>query len=308
LQNNKAHRAIWGLPANDKTKIIVEKSIFKNNEITANNGNDFTTNHGALIWFEKFTKGRFEIISSQFIDNKFDPRFGVEIGGDVLLASVLWLQPLDNDSEYDLILENNSIVSNEGLTYAPISLYLDRDVVSKNNYVSNNNVTCNGITFLKADMDPESRTCDLIGFKQTSDLPTKVPIKSITPSSQNFPIAYPTVMSNLCVGNRNNYTTPFGKDCSVFNDISNDIRCYYGNRSDVCSECGKCSDPQTEVPTTSPTVVPNCEKDNGKKFEYRGDKYSCKQLNKTRRKYRKRICKRVKKANKLCPVICKYKT
>jgi len=186
VQNNKAHRAIWGLPANDKTKIIVEKSIFKNNEITANNGNDFTTNHGALIWFEKFTKGRFEIISSQFIDNKFDPRFGVGIDGYVLLASVLWLQPLDNDSEYDLILENNSIVSNEGLTYAPISLYLDRDVVSKNNYASNNDVTCGGIWFLNADMDPESRTCDLKGFKQTSDPPTKVPTKdptkSITPT------------------------------------------------------------------------------------------------------------------------------
>ena len=65
---------------------------------------------------------------------------------------------------------------------------------------------------------------------------------------------------------------------------------------------------QTEVPTPSPTVVPNCEKDNGKKFEYSGDKYSCKQLNRTKRKYRKRMCKRVKQAKTLCPVICKYKT
>ena len=199
MQNNKAHRAIWGITKNDKTKVIVEKSIFKNNEITANNGNKGTTNHGALIYFEEFTKGRFEIISSQFIDNKFDPRFRVGIGGEVWIGSVLWFQPLNNDLEYDLILENNSIVSNEGLTYAPISLYLDRDVVSKNNYVSNNNVTCNGIAFLKADVDPESRTCDLKGFKQTSDPPTKVPTKdptkSITPTK--VPSSHPSIMPSL---------------------------------------------------------------------------------------------------------------
>merc|ERR1712161_92304 len=71
---------------------------------------------------------------------------------------------------------------------------------------------------------------------------------------------------------------------------------------------------QTSKPTPSPTATPspavvsNCEKDHGKKFEYRGDKYSCKQLNRTKRKYRKRMCKRVKQAKKLCPVICKYKT
>ena len=192
MQNNKAHRAIWGITANDKTKVIVEKSIFKNNEITANNGNKGTTNHGALIYFEEFTKGRFEIISSQFIDNKFDPRFRVGIGGEVWIGSVLWFQPLNNDLEYDLILENNSIVSNEGLTYAPISLYLDRDVVSKNNYVSNNNVTCNGIAFLKADMDPKSRTCDLEGFKQTSDPPTRVATKVPLSLLSEFPSQTPS--------------------------------------------------------------------------------------------------------------------
>ena len=196
MQNNKAHRVIWGLTSNDKTKVIVERSIFKNNEITANKGNDHIINHGALIWFQQFTKGYFEIISSQFIDNKFDPRFGGGSGAEELIASVLWLLPLNNDSEYDLILENNSIVSNEGLTYAPISLYLDRDVVSKNNYVSNNNVTCNGIAFLKADMDPKSRTCDLEGFKQTSDPPTrvasKVPLSLLSELPSQTPSGIPT--------------------------------------------------------------------------------------------------------------------
>jgi len=95
-----------------------------------------------------------------------------------LIGSVLWFQPLNSDSEYDLILESNSFVSNEGLIYAPISLILEKDVVSKNNYESNNNVVCNGIAFLKADM--ETRTCDSEGFKQTSDPPTKVPTKVAT--------------------------------------------------------------------------------------------------------------------------------
>merc|ERR1711957_284739 len=61
------------------------------------------------------------------------------------------------------------------------------------------------------------------------------------------------------------------------------------------------------VPTPSPTAVYRCEKDNGKKFEYLSEKYSCKQLKKTKKKYRKRICMRVKRARNLCPVICKSK-
>jgi len=127
------------------------------------------------------------------------------------------------------------------------------------------------------------------------------------------PTVEPSNSTNLCIGNRTNFTTPFG-NCSIYYG-SNLQWCSFFFANDVCSECGKCMPnnstnlpTETSRPTTSPTVVPNCEKDNGKKFEYRGDKYSCKQLNKTRRKYRKRICKRVKKANKLCPVICKYKT
>merc|ERR1719157_214876 len=63
----------------------------------------------------------------------------------------------------------------------------------------------------------------------------------------------------------------------------------------------------TSVPTLSPVTVPSCEKDNGKKFDYLGDKYSCKQLNTSKKKYRKRMCMRVKQARNLCPVICKYK-
>ena len=63
----------------------------------------------------------------------------------------------------------------------------------------------------------------------------------------------------------------------------------------------------SSVPTLSPTTVSSCEKDNGKKFDYLGDKYSCKQLNKSKKKYRKRMCMRVKQARNLCPVICKYK-
>ena len=61
------------------------------------------------------------------------------------------------------------------------------------------------------------------------------------------------------------------------------------------------------VPTPSPTAVYRCEKANGKKFEYQSEKYSCKQLKKTKKKYRKRICMRVKRARNLCPVICKSK-
>ena len=61
------------------------------------------------------------------------------------------------------------------------------------------------------------------------------------------------------------------------------------------------------VPTLSPTTVSSCEKDNGKKFYYRGDKYSCKQLNKSKKKYGKKMCMRVNRAKNLCPVICKNK-
>ena len=61
------------------------------------------------------------------------------------------------------------------------------------------------------------------------------------------------------------------------------------------------------MPTPYPTTIPRCEKDYGKKFEYLGDKYSCKQLKKSKNNPRKRICMRVKRARNLCPVICKYK-
>ena len=48
--------------------------------------------------------------------------------------------------------------------------------------------------------------------------------------------------------------------------------------------------------------VVKCEDD--KKFKYAGDKYSCKQLSRSLKKYRKNICKREKYARKLCTEIC----
>merc|ERR1711957_833919 len=86
------------------------------------------------------------------------------------------------------------------------------------------------------------------------------------PSTTEVPTPSPTVVlnnsTNLCIGNRNNFTTPWG-DCSIYYDFNltycsqdTDNSTNY-TAKDVCSECGKCSDPQTKVPTTSPTVVPN---------------------------------------------------
>ena len=50
--------------------------------------------------------------------------------------------------------------------------------------------------------------------------------------------------------------------------------------------------------------INRCEDDYGKKIKYGNDIYSCKQLGRTKKKYRKKICKR-KSARKLCTVICK---
>jgi len=50
-----------------------------------------------------------------------------------------------------------------------------------------------------------------------------------------------------------------------------------------------------------------CEEDDGNKFRVKDDLYSCKQLNRLKRKYRKKICTKEKSARKLCPVICKNK-
>jgi len=82
----------------------------------------------------------------------------------------------------------------------------------------------------------------------------------------------------LCNGRGECGTNPYGDNCGTYNIYRKTL----------------------ERPTSG------CEKDNGKKFEYVGDKYSCKQLNKTKKKYRKRMCMRVKRARNLCPVICKY--
>jgi len=99
--------------------------------------------------------------------------------------------------------------------------------------------------------------------------------------------------------------------------------------STVSVECksslfSTCSDPPIATTSSHPTFIPSlqfttisssipsvdvsgCEKDNGNKFKYLGDKYSCKQLNRLKKKHRKKICMRVHQANELCPVICKYK-
>jgi len=47
-----------------------------------------------------------------------------------------------------------------------------------------------------------------------------------------------------------------------------------------------------------------CKDDYGKRIEYHNDRYSCKQLNRLKKKYRKKICMK-KSARELCPVICK---
>merc|ERR1712238_339979 len=63
----------------------------------------------------------------------------------------------------------------------------------------------------------------------------------------------------------------------------------------------------SSVPTLSPTTKKRKQNKRKGKFDYLGDKYSCKQLNKSKKRYRKRMCMRVKQARNLCPVICKYK-
>ena len=50
-----------------------------------------------------------------------------------------------------------------------------------------------------------------------------------------------------------------------------------------------------------------CEDDYDNKFKYVNDMYSCKQLNRLKKKYRRRICKKEESARKLCAVICKNK-
>ena len=50
-----------------------------------------------------------------------------------------------------------------------------------------------------------------------------------------------------------------------------------------------------------------CEDDYDNKLKYGNDIYSCKQLNRLKKKYRKRICTKEESARKLCAVICKNK-
>merc|ERR1712238_252832 len=51
-----------------------------------------------------------------------------------------------------------------------------------------------------------------------------------------------------------------------------------------------------------------CEDDYDNKFKYGNDMYSCKQLNRSKKIHRRKICKRKKSARKLCKMICKYKS
>jgi len=51
-----------------------------------------------------------------------------------------------------------------------------------------------------------------------------------------------------------------------------------------------------------------CEDDYDNKFKYGNDMYSCKQLNRSKKIHRRKICKREKSARKLCKMICKYKS
>ena len=89
------------------------------------------------------------------------------------------------------------------------------------------------------------------------------------------------------------------------------MACIYAPTSSPSFTLLSSSPSSSYVPTLSSTTVPSCEKDNGEKFDFLGDKYSCKQLNKSKKKYRKKMCKamcmRVKQAKNLCPFICKYK-
>jgi len=57
------------------------------------------------------------------------------------------------------------------------------------------------------------------------------------------------------------------------------------------------------VPMLKCSINP-CADDYGK-FKYLNDTYSCKQLNRLKKKYRKKICKKEESARKLCQVICK---
>jgi len=58
-------------------------------------------------------------------------------------------------------------------------------------------------------------------------------------------IVSPTVVTNICIGNRNNFMTSYG-DCSIYYG-SNDQSCLHYNAKDACAECGKC----IFVPTNS---------------------------------------------------------
>jgi len=94
-----------------------------------------------------------------------------------------------------------------------------------------------------------------------------------------------------------------GSNC----DFKRCFMCNYAPTSSPSFTLLSSSPSSSSVSTLSPTTVSSCEKDNGKKFDYRGDKYSCKQLNKSKKKYGKKMCMRVNRAKNFCPVICKNK-
>merc|ERR1712161_101239 len=127
----------------------------------------------------------------------------------------------------------------------------------------------------------------------------------------------------ICIDNT--YADP----CSVCNESDKNLKqsgisdeCYYeiGDwaqlsgknvfKDEECDDVESASTVSAECKKAvfSTCSINPCEDDYDNKFKYGNDMYSCKQLNRSKKIHRRKICKREKSARKLCKMICKYKS
>ena len=98
------------------------------------------------------------------------------------------------------------------------------------------------------------------------------------------------------------------KGCVQICKIDSTPACdFTGNGYDWCNYIDKDNWPFIPQCGGGGGGVNPCEDDYDNKFKYGNDIYSCKQLNRLKKKYRKRICTKEESARKLCAVICKNK-
>jgi len=84
------------------------------------------------------------------------------------------------------------------------------------------------------------------------------------------------------------------------NEIDVPKECYDSENDSASTVSAKCKYAWFSMLKCS---INPCANDYGK-FKYHNDIYSCKQLNRLKKKYRKKICMKEESARKLCPVIC----